>query len=240
MAKLARDSERYEDMEDYIVRVASMGTELTPEEKNLLWVAFKNSVGVRRSAWRAVNQLETRESSKGEHVMDMIKRYREKVVEELRKKCTKIIEILDADHIPLASKPETKIFYIKMRADYARYLAEFTTGQEHGKWAEEAHGSYKQGTEIAFSELPKTHPTRLGLALNFSVFYYEIHGSPQRACLEAKAAFDAAIQEMDNPEIDEETMKDSSTIMQLLRDNLQLWTSDMQEDKRHGEGGQAM
>merc|ERR1719160_2029270 len=118
-----------------------------------------------------------------------------------------------------------------MRADYSRYLAEFETGIEHGKRAEEAHSYYKQATEIATAQLPKTDPTRLGLALNFSVFYYEVHGSPQRACSEAKAAFDSAIQEMDSLN-NEQMMKDASTIMQLLRDNLQLWTSDMQEDKR--------
>lgn len=63
----------------------------------------------------------------------------------------------------------------------------------------------------------------MGLALNFSVFYYEILNSPDRACHLAKQAFDDAIAELDS--LSEESYKDSTLIMQLLRDNLTLWTS---------------
>merc|ERR1711964_802572 len=79
------------------------------------------------------------------------------------------------------------------------------------------------GTDVAQTELTPTHPIRLGLALNFSVFYYEIMGSPDRACHLAKQAFDDAIAELDS--LSEESYRDSTLIMQLLRDNLTLWTS---------------
>lgn len=87
--------------------------------------------------------------------------------------------------------------------------------------------AYKAASEIATTELPPTHPIRLGLALNFSVFYYEIQNSPDKACHLAKQAFDDAIAELDT--LSEESYKDSTLIMQLLRDNLTLWTSDMSE-----------
>ena len=48
--------------------------------------------------------------------------------------------------------------------------------------------------------------------------------SPDRACHLAKQAFDDAIAELDTPS--EESYKDSTLIMQLLRDNLTLWTSE--------------
>jgi len=105
-----------------------------------------------------------------------------------------------------------------MKGDYHRYLAEFASGDQREKASEAAHESYKTASEIATSELAPTHPIRLGLALNFSVFYYEILNSPEKACHLAKTAFDDAIAELDT--LSEESYKDSTLIMQLLRDNL--------------------
>jgi len=114
------------------------------------------------------------------------------------------------------------------KGDYHRYLAEFAIGNDRKEAAENSLVAYKAASDIAMTELPPTHPIRLGLALNFSVFYYEILNSPDRACRLAKAAFDDAIAELDT--LSEESYKDSTLIMQLLRDNLTLWTSDMQGD----------
>jgi 14-3-3 protein epsilon len=86
-----------------------------------------------------------------------------------------------------------------------------------------SNSSAKNATDVAQTELTPTHPIRLGLALNFSVFYYEILNSPDRACHLAKQAFDDAIAELDS--LSEESYRDSTLIMQLLRDNLTLWTS---------------
>ncbi len=114
------------------------------------------------------------------------------------------------------------------KGDYHRYIAEFTTAGDRKDAAENSLVAYKAASDMASQELASTHPIRLGLALNFSVFYYEILNSPDRACKLAKAAFDDAIAELDT--LNEDSYKDSTLIMQLLRDNLTLWTSDMQGD----------
>jgi 14-3-3 protein epsilon len=112
------------------------------------------------------------------------------------------------------------------KGDYFRYLAEFQTGDERKESAQKSMNAYKQATDVASADLAPTHPIRLGLALNFSVFYYEILNSPERACQLANQAFDEAIQQLD--QLSDETYKDSTLIMQLLRDNLTLWSSDLQ------------
>merc|ERR1712050_547572 len=130
--------------------------------------------------------------------------------------------------IPNASQCEPKVFYLKLKGDYHRYMAEFSSGQTHSKCAQDAHDAYRNGSDVALAELPPTNPIRLGLALNFSVFYYEVFSSPEKACLLAKAAFDDAIACMDKLSADD--YADSSTILQLLRDNLTLWTADMRQE----------
>ncbi|KAF1863425.1 hypothetical protein Lal_00030446 [Lupinus albus] len=229
LAKLAEQAERYEEMVECMKKVAKLDLELTVEERNLLSVGYKNVIGARRASWRIMSSIEQKEESKGnEHNVKLIKSYCQKVEEELSKICSDILTIIDEHLIPSSSSAEANVFYYKMKGDYFRYLAEFKTDQERKEAAEQSLKGYEAASATANTDLPSTHPIRLGLALNFSVFYYEIMNSPERACHLAKQAFDEAIAELDT--LSEESYKDSTLIMQLLRDNLTLWTSDLPED----------
>ncbi|SAM08611.1 hypothetical protein [Absidia glauca] len=229
MAKLAEQAERYDEMVSFTKEVAKLGVELSVEERNLLSVAFKNVIGARRASWRIVSSIEQKEETKGNtSQVEKIKSYRQKIEAELQDVCKDILNVLTDNLIPNATGGESKVFYYKMKGDYYRYLAEFLTGEARKDSATEAHEAYKGATDVAQTELAPTHPIRLGLALNFSVFYYEILNSPDRACHLAKQAFDDAIAELDT--LSEESYKDSTLIMQLLRDNLTLWTSDLQDE----------
>merc|ERR1711876_91711 len=239
-AKLAEQAERYDEMVTAMKAVASMDVELTVEERNLLSVAYKNVIGARRASWRIISSIEQKEENKtpeNETKFKMIVTYRQQVEKELQEICGDILSVLDKHLIPCSDTGESKVFYYKMKGDYHRYLAEFATANDRKEAAENALVAYKAASDIAMTELPTTHPIRLGLALNFSVFYYEILNSPDRACRLAKAAFDDAIADLDT--LSEESYKDSTLIMQLLRDNLTLWTSDMQtEEAGGGEDGE--
>ncbi|KAJ3439432.1 14-3-3 family protein [Anaeramoeba flamelloides] len=229
-AKVCEQAERYEEMVEAIKEVASAEVELNIEERNLLSVAFKNLIGSRRASWRILSSILEKEESKenNEEGVKKITVLREKIENELEKICEGIFKILDDHLIQKATSGESKAFYYKMKGDYYRYFAEFTSGEKREKASEQSLLAYKNASEIANSELATTHPIRLGLALNFSVFYYEILNSPDRACHLAKQAFDDAIAEIDD--LTENSYKDSTLIMQLLRENLTLWTSEFEDD----------
>ncbi|AQK78671.1 14-3-3-like protein GF14 epsilon [Zea mays] len=70
-----------------------------------------------------------------------------------------------------------------MKGDYYRYLAEFSTGTEKKAASDQSLMAYQHAMVVASSELSPAHQIRLGLALNLSVFFYEIMNSHERSLI---------------------------------------------------------
>jgi len=227
LVRVSEMAERYEDMCYFVKKLVQKKSEakqdLTLEERNLLSVAFKNVVGSKRASWRTLSPDTEDDIDKA-----LLAQYRKVVETELENKCKEILSILSEYLIPhvKGKKDETEVFYLKMAADYYRYLCEFNSAKKH---TEAAHKYYQEAWDVAKDHLAEVHPTRLGLALNFSVCHYEILKNSAAACELAKKAFDEAIDKLDD--IDDSTYKDATLIMQLLRDNLTLWTNEQPEDE---------
>jgi len=229
LAKLAEQAERYDEMVDAMKKVAALNEELSVEERNLLSVAYKNVIGARRAAFRIISSIQQKEQSKGSvSNVEKVKAYGQKIEEELHKISNDVLQVLNEHLIKHAQSNEAKVFYHKMKGDYYRYMAEFTTDEKKKEAGHKSLDSYTEALAIAKEHLATTHPIRLGLALNFSVFYFEILNEPTKACELAKSAFDDAIKDLDG--LSEDSYKDSTVIMQLLRDNLTLWTSNEEAD----------
>jgi len=234
LAKLAEQAERYDEMVEAMKKVGGLNVELSVEERNLLSVAYKNVIGARRAAFRIISSIEQKEQSKGnEQNVHMVKEYSAKIEKELQDITQDVMNVLDTHLIPHAQSDEAKVFYYKMKGDYFRYKAEFTADDARKQAGQHSLEAYKEAFKTAEANLAPTHPIRLGLALNFSVFYFEILNEPAKACELAKNAFDEAIKKLDD--LSEDSYKDSTVIMQLLRDNLTLWTSGDNEDGDEGE-----
>ncbi|KAJ3673744.1 hypothetical protein LUZ60_005736 [Juncus effusus] len=226
MAKLAEQAERYDDMMICMKKLAQMDVEPTGEERNLLSIAYKTIIGMRRASWRILCAIEQREETeKSERNSKRIKEYKLQIEEEISKISNEILSVIAIHLLPNSNSGESIVFFYKMKGDYYRYLSEFKEGNEKKDAADQALKAYQAATSKAMTELTPAHPIRIGLALNFSVFYYEILKFPERACHMAKQAFDEAIIELNS--ISEEMYKDSTLIMKLLKDNLTLWTSDI-------------
>uniref|UniRef100_A0A8C1RAV2 14-3-3 protein beta/alpha-B-like n=1 Tax=Cyprinus carpio TaxID=7962 RepID=A0A8C1RAV2_CYPCA len=212
-AKLAEQAERYDDMAAAMKAVTEGGVELSNEERNLLSVAYKNVVGARRSSWRVISSIEQKTEGNEKNKTQMLFHF----------------SLCLTTNMTHPDDPNLKVFYLKMKGDYFRYLSEVASGESKTTTVDKSQKAYQDAFEISKQEMQPTHPIRLGLALNFSVFYYEILNSPEKACNLAKTAFDEAIAELDT--LNEDSYKDSTLIMQLLRDNLTLWTSENQGDE---------
>lgn len=115
---------------------------------------------------------------------------------------------------------EGKAFFLKMVGDYYRYMAESATGDKLTHARDGALEHYKEA-EQAGKNLPACNPIKLGLALNFSVFYYEVMQDNKQACTLAETALQEAMNKIDD--VDEETFRDAKSIIELLKENLTLW-----------------
>jgi len=242
LAGAAEGGERYEDMCKFmnavISKVCKSNNQASTDQRNMLSVAFKNVVGGKRQSMRSLKEL--LENAKPEDDMSLTKSYLKLVEREVIDVCNQVLNVVVEG--PLAQEAsddgESKVFWLKMCGDYCRYLAEISdnedalvkmSGNDDGKKpASEAEEYYKQAYAEAEKSLPETHPTRLGLALNYSVCFYEILNKKEEACKLAKEAFDAAIEKLDT--LNDKSYKDSTLIMQLLRDNLTLWTQSKDEE----------
>merc|ERR1712080_184528 len=262
LARTAEAAERHGDMCVCMKKVVNLckanSKDMTVDERNLLSVAYKNVIGSRRASWRTLNG-ESKDESNG----NLISTYQKKLENELKNICNNVLDLLDKNLIEKDEEKttdtdkegtdtakegegepdqvssnsnkeaqEAQVFYLKMAGDYNRYLAETLSGNQY---QEASSAFYKKAFLLSEKVLEPTHPIRLGLGLNYSVCYYEILGNKKAACELAKSAFDAAIEKLDK--LNESDYKDSTLIMQLLRDNLTLWTSSTVDDEDNEEGG---
>eukprot|EP01097_Dermamoeba_algensis_P008614 TRINITY_DN57_c0_g1_i4.p1 TRINITY_DN57_c0_g1~~TRINITY_DN57_c0_g1_i4.p1 ORF type:complete len:239 (-),score=69.76 TRINITY_DN57_c0_g1_i4:184-900(-) len=225
LAKVSDQAERYEEMINYMKAIVDTGATLTYEERDLLNIAYKNAIGSKRSAWRVISSVLQRESD--EERKKLLLEYRGRIESEMQKLCADAFSILDKV-IASADSDEFRIYFHKMKGDYNRYLAEVSPeGEVRTKATEEGLKAYQTATELAEKSSPdEITPLNLGLALNFSVFYYEILRQPEAAIKLAKKAFDNAIMGLDKLNEEDETYKDATQIMALLRDNLEIWQSE--------------
>merc|ERR1712048_691895 len=214
LARVAEQAERFEDMVNFLKAAIAQkgGEDFTVDERNLLSVGFKNLIGFQRGA--------IEQNPKYSKFSGSLQGYKTKIEQELYDRCMDIVDIVNSKCMGLASDDESKAFFTKMVGDYYRYVAESAKDEVKEKVKNGALEGYTSAQQHS-QTLNACNPIRLGLALNFSVFYYEVLNDHKKACELGEKALADALEKID--EVDEETFRDAKSIIELLKENLSLW-----------------
>ena len=178
LARVAEQAERFEDMVDFLGKVLdTKGAEVSSDERNLLSVAFKNLISSKRAACRTIAAIE--QNPKYSKYAAALTGYKSNIEDKLTQDCKSIINLIDVKVLSKACDGEAKAFFVKMVGDYYRYIAENAKGALMEEVKQSALKSYTEANQIP---LPPCNPIKLGLALNFSVFHYEVMKNHKTAC----------------------------------------------------------
>ena len=220
LARVAEQAEKFDDMVGFLNQAinAKNGEDFTIDERNLLSVGFKNQIGANRGAIRTIGAIE--QNPKYQKFGDALKTYKTQIEQSLYDQCMSIVSMVKNNCISLAKDDESKAFFQKMIGDYYRYVAESAAEDKVAQVRDGALEGYGAASDHAQS-LNACNPIRLGLALNYSVFQYEVMNDHKKACELGESALTEALEKIDD--VDEETFRDAKSIIELLKENLSLW-----------------
>ena len=224
LARVAEQAERFEDMVSFLEDVLdAKGDQLTADERNLLSVAFKNLISSKRTAWRTISAIE--QNPKYQKYSEALVTYKTQIEAGLQGDCERVIDDIQKKVLSKNVENESKGFFVKMVGDYYRYIAETAKADRLEQVKQNALKAYEDASNI---ELPACNPIRLGLALNFSVFHYEVMKNHKKACDLADQALQDALDKID--ELPEDDFRDAKSIIELLKENLTLWKEEDNDD----------
>ena len=223
LARIAEQSEQYDDMIDILKPhfESRKDGDLTSEERNVLCVAYKNAVGMRRIAWRAAEKA--RSIPKYNKLFEAEMRlYSKKLEEELVNLCKDMLNLITKHLLPKAKKAqhaESEVFFLKLQGDYFRYVAEVGDGDRLEKATERCLDCYNRASERAEEAgLSPADPTRLALLLNFAVFCHETLQQRDQARQMASEAYEQAMLEIGA--LDKSKAQEAANVLEFIRENI--------------------
>ena len=226
LARVAEQAERFEDMVEYLAAVLDVkGPEVTSDERNLLSVAFKNLISSKRAACRTIAAIE--QNPKYSKYSDALANYKQSIETKLIADCQQVIDMINNKVLAKPCDGEARAFFVKMVGDYYRYIAENAKGDQLEQVKQKALKAYNEANQIT---LPPCNPIKLGLALNFSVFHYEVMKNHKVACELADQALQEALDKID--ELEEDDFRDAKSIIELLKENLTLWKEEDEDQNQ--------
>ena len=219
-AQISEKAQRHDELLEDIKAVAKMSQELNTEERNLLGIAYKNVILPRRNSWKTLTTIEQYTASPNE--LKILRSYIQKVEEEIKMLCEDAIQILNDHLVTKARTTDEQVYYLRMKGDYYRYQAEFMLGESRESAVSNSALAYQNARDKSLA-LEPTHPTRLSLSLNYSVFIDTLLNDRRKAFKVAEEAYCDALDQIHEPVCN--LCIQIPLILQLLEENLVLWVS---------------
>lgn len=227
LSRLYDKSENYPEMVNCICEFIRLNPRLDLSERNILSAGFKNIISNKRFSWRYLQNLINKDTN--QTTIGYINEIKLRIEKEMREICKKITSLLDNLILPNENIIENRVHYLKMKADYYRYQCEFLKDEELSSVCDFAYKIYQEAYLLAEESLPISSTSRIGTALNYSVFLYEVQSNVEEACRIAKNAINEGIKILDD--LERNKQKDTILIIQLLTENLMLWNSDDKDEE---------
>ena len=229
LSKLYEKAEMYPEMLKSIKKMIILNPKLNKEECEILSAGFKNMITDKRNSWRLLHSMERREKKNKSHIANHINEIKTNVENEIRHICKELQLLIDKYLLPNFEDHESEVNFYQLKADYYRYICEFAAGKEFNENLEKSEEFYKKAHNTSIKDLPVNNCTRVGVALNYAIFLYEIKGDKKLAFDIAKKAFDESMKFVDD--LEKPKCRDTLLIIQLLKENLIFWSSEMNEEE---------
>ena len=228
LAQVAEIAERYEDAGKYIEEIIKKKKEdISKDEKNIFYNSFKYIINSKRCELRCTNIIEEKEKRHSSEYVPIVANFKNILESEINETCRRVLNLINNYLLKKSLSDESKIFYLKMKGDYYRYLCEILPSNENQSFIEECERSYKEANDLA-QNFQWVNPIRLGLTLNFCVFCYEIKKNTSQAIKMAKEAIKGVKKQFDK--IKEEEDKDAALTLQTLKENILIWEKEKEKE----------
>ena len=229
LSKLYTKAELYKEVINFIKEFIKLNPKLEKEECDIISTGFKNMISEKRSSWFTLQSMERKEKKKKKNTIREIKEIKNHIENEIRETCKELQDLVDKELLPKNEEDEVLVFLYKLKADYFRYICEFAEGNELLDNLIKAEEFYKKAYEIADKKLPIINCNRVSVALNYAIFLYETKKDKKNGFDIAQNTFKESMKFIED--LEKPKYRDTLLIIQLLKDNIIFWNSEMGEEE---------
>lgn len=230
LSKLYTKAELYKEVINFIKEFIKLNPKIEKEECDIISTGFKNMISDKRASWFTLNSMEHKEKKKKRNTVKEIKEIKNHIENEIRETCKELQDLIDKELLPKNEEDEILVFLYKLKADYFRYICEFAEGNEYQDNLIKAEEYYKKAYEIADKKLPIINCNRVSVALNYAIFLYETKKDKKSGFDIAQNTFKESMKFIDD--LEKPKYRDTLLIIQLLKENIIFWNSEMSEEEQ--------